>query len=391
MRVLFVDEEPRVLDALERVLFEVAGDWETCFVTSADAALLELSKHPYDVLVSDLRLRGTSGVALLKRASELHPRVVRIVLSSQADDETPLQLVHVAHRFLAKPCAAETLHQVIARTAALTRLLPDRKLQTLVSQASTLPCAHHLHRELLELCDAPSSASTAGAMAQLFKQDPGFLCKLLQIASSALWSSSSSIVDAETAIMRLGLGAVRQLVRSFDRPAAGVGRSSTLIAVQTAQERSLQIARLAASMTRLPEDASTAYVTGLLCDVGQLALIRTAPERVYLSQSEAAQRGVPAHRAELLTWGVSHAEIGAYLLGLWGLPFQVVEAVAQHHTPDRSTDDRSGLTQLIWLASCIVDGVEPAPDLLSRFGFEQLYVDRRRVFHQDRALALLTT
>jgi HD-like signal output (HDOD) protein len=148
--------------------------------------------------------------------------------------------------------------------------------------------------------------------------------------------------------------------------------------VQALQQRSLRIAELAASMAKLPEDASTAYVAGLLCDVGQLVLVTGAPERLYVTQAEAAQRGVPQHVAELSTWGTTHAEIGAYLLGLWGLPVQIVQAVADHHTPEREGLDHVGLTQLVWLASCIVDDEEPSPELLSQFGAEELYRTHRR-------------
>jgi HD-like signal output (HDOD) protein len=385
MRVLFVDDEPRVLDAMERVLFEVASDWEARFVTGADAALIELSKHAYDVIVSELRLRGMGGAALLKRVAELYPRTLRVVLSGQADDDDALKVVHVAHQFLAKPCAAETVHQVISRAAALTRLLPDRKLQTLVGQTGSLPCAAYLQRELLDLAERPNESSTAAALAQLIKQDPGMTCKLLQVAGSGFFNSSSSFTDVETAIMRLGLATVKQLARSFVASPLSVTALPAVSAVQIAQQRSLQIATLAARMTRLPEDAATAYLAGLLCDVGQLVLIHAAPERVYLSQSEAAQRGLPAHQAELATWGVTHAEIGAYLLGLWGLPFQVVEAVAHHHAPERNAEDRAGLTQLIWLASCIVDGVEVPDELLSRFEVEALYAAQRLSFQESRS------
>ncbi len=389
MRVLFVDDEPRVLDAMERVLFEVASGWATAFVSSADPALAELSKHAYDVVVCELGLRGMSGAALLKRVADLYPRTLRVVLSGADDDQSALKVVHIAHQFLAKPCAAETVHQVIARAEALTRLLPDRKLQTLVGQTGSLPCAGYLHRELLELVERPSLDTTTAAMARLIEQDPGMTCKLLQVAGSAFFNSSSSVTDVETAIMRLGLGTVKQLARSFAATRPSVSALPAVSAVQMAQRRSLQIAKLAARMTRLPEDAMTAYLAGLLCDVGQLVLIHAAPERVYLSQSEAAQRGLPVHEAELATWGVTHAEIGAYLLGLWGLPFQVVEAVAHHHAPERYAEDRSGLTQLIWLASSIVDGVDAPDELLSRFGFEALYVAHRSWFRdsQERSLA----
>jgi HD-like signal output (HDOD) protein len=137
-------------------------------------------------------------------------------------------------------------------------------------------------------------------------------------------------------------------------------------------------------MAKLPEDASAAYLAGLLCDVGQLVLASAAPERLYVTQAEAAKAGSPAHVAEASTWGATHAEIGAYLLGLWGLPFQIVEAVANHHAPARHTDGRVGLPQLVWLAACVVDGEQPDVEAVHRFGVEELHETSRRAFDEGK-------
>ena len=386
MRVMFVDDETRVLEALERMLFELESDWETTFISSGEQALVELRRAPCDVIVSDLRMAGMDGVALLSRVAELYPRSVRIVLSGHSDEEAALKMVHVAHQFLAKPCGAETLHQVIARTQQLTQLLPDRKLQTLVGQIGVLPCAPQTQQELLQLLERDDIDSMAPALAQIIKRDPALTSKLLQVASSAFFNSSASVADVETAIMRLGLRTLKNLVHTLVsalplRPSA----LPTITAVQTLQIRALRIAHLAERMARLPEDASAAYIAGLLCDVGQLVLINAAPERQYVTQAEAALRGVPQHVAELSTWGTTHAEIGAYLLGLWGLPFQIVEAVAHHHAPERTGDDRIGLAHLVWLASCIVDAEDPTPELLSRFGVEALFATHRRAFLESQS------
>jgi HD-like signal output (HDOD) protein/CheY-like chemotaxis protein len=378
LRVLFVDDEMRVLEGLERVLFDIENDWETRFVSGGDEAMRELERQPCDVVVSDLRMSGMDGVALLTRVAELYPRTVRIVLSGHSDEEAALKMVRVAHQFLAKPCAAETLYQVIARTEQLTHVLGDRKLQALVGQVGVLPSAPALRRELTELLDGPDSSSMAGAMAALIKQDPAMTSKLLQVASSAFFNSSASVADVESAIMRLGYRTLRHLTQSLGDPKTASAPQATSLSTDALQQRSLGIARLASRMVRLPEDASAAYIAGLLCDIGQLVLASSAPERLYVTEAEAAQRGVPAHVAEQATWGATHAEIGAYLLGLWGLPFQIVEAVANHHAPERGVGDRLGLPQVVWLAACMVEGQEPAPDLLHRFGAEELYDRHRR-------------
>ena len=382
MKVLFVDDEVRVLEALERVLFDLEANWQTTFAPSAELAFAELAKDTYDVVVSDLRMSGVDGVALLTQVRDLYPRTVRIVLSGHSDEEVALKMVRVAHQFLAKPCAAETLHRIIARTEQLTRMLGDRKLQSIVGQVGTLPAAPRLHAELSRLLDAEDT--TAAAIAAVIKQDPAMTSKLLQLASSAFFNTSASVTDVETAIMRLGFRTLRNLTRvsgAFEPAARRSDAPAT--GVEALQQRSLAIAQVAAGMARLPEDASVAYMAGLLCDIGQLVLASTAPERLYVTQAEALQAGIPAHAAEKATWGATHAEIGAYLLGLWGLPFQIVEAVANHHAPERHADEHVGLPQLVWLASCIVDGEEPRPEALHRFGVEELYAMSRLAFEGE--------
>jgi HD-like signal output (HDOD) protein len=356
---------------LERVLFDLETTWQTDFACSASEAFAQLAKQPYDVVVSDLRMSGIDGVALLTRVREKYPRTVRIVLSGHSDEEAALKLVRVAHQFLAKPCAAETLHQIIARTEQLTTMLGDRKLQGVVGQIASLPSTPHLHQALNALLERDDAS--APAVAAIIKQDPAMTSKLLQVAGSAFFNTSSSVTDVETAIMRLGFRTLRNLTLScgvFE--CAAHGGASPTTGVEALQRRSLAIANTAASMAKLPEDASAAYLAGLLCDVGQLVLAGTTPERLYVTQAEAAQAGVPAHVAEASTWGTTHAEIGAFLLGLWGLPFQIVEAVANHHAPLRNAHDRLGLPQIVWLAACLVQGEEPDPEYLKRIDAQAL-------------------
>jgi HD-like signal output (HDOD) protein/ActR/RegA family two-component response regulator len=378
LRVLFVDDETRVLEAIERVLFDIETDWQTRFVSSGDEAMTELAREPYDVVVSDLRMSGMDGVALLTRVADRYPRTVRIVLSGHSDEEAALKMVRVAHQFLAKPCSAETVHEVIARTDRLTKVLGDRKLQALVGQVGALPCAAHLQAQLCELLERDDASGNTGPLVDLIRQDPALTCKLLQVANSAFFNSAASVADVETALMRLGVRTLKNLMMTLGAFETRRPSQPVELSADTLQTRSVSIARLASRMARLPEDASAAYIAGLLCNVGQLVLASAAPERLYVTQAEAAQRGVPCHLVEQSTWGATHAEIGGYLLGLWGLPFQIVEAVTNHHAPARADDDRLGLAQLVWLASCIVEGEVPAAEQLHRFGAEELYETHRR-------------
>jgi HD-like signal output (HDOD) protein len=365
MRVLFVDSEVRVLEALQRVLLDIEPDWQTTLARSSEQAFAALDQHPHDVTISELRISGIDGAALLARVRELHPRTTRLVLSGHGDQLSGLKAVGVAHQFLAKPCAAETLHRIIARTGQLTQLLGDSRLRAIVGQVGPLPSAEHLHRELEQLL-AREHAS-APMIAAVIKQDPAMTSKLLQVASSAFFNTSASVADVETAVTRLGFRTLRKLMLGSGVFESAAHRPAALaVSVAALQQRSLAIARTASSMAQLPEDAATAYTAGLLCDVGQLVLA-SAP---HVTQSS--------------TWGARHAEIGAFLLGLWGLPFQIVEAVADHHAPERHSGERLGLQQLVWLAACIVDREQPQAEALHRLGMAELYA-RSRAAYESRS------
>jgi HD-like signal output (HDOD) protein len=75
------------------------------------------------------------------------------------------------------------------------------------------------------------------------------------------------------------------------------------------------------------------FLAGFLHDLGHLILAAGLPDRYSLVLQQAATSGISTSEAERAEFGATHAEVGAYLLGLWGLPTPVIEAVALHHQP----------------------------------------------------------
>src|SRR5689334_4246696 len=114
--ILFVDDEPNVLEGLRRMLRPQRNEWNMAFVSSGEEALNELKRTPFDVLVSDMRMPKMDGMSLLSQVRAEYPHIVRIVLSGYSEYETALRAVPVANQFLMKPCDAETLKHVIERS-----------------------------------------------------------------------------------------------------------------------------------------------------------------------------------------------------------------------------------------------------------------------------------
>jgi HD-like signal output (HDOD) protein len=358
MKVLFVDDEPRVLEAIERTLFQLDLDWEVSFAEGGQAALLELEQTRFDVIVSDMRMPGMDGAALLTQVCEKYPYVARIVLSGQTDEAAAFRVVHVAHQFLAKPCSSDTLRQVIERTRELRSWLSEERLQAAVGRVDRLPSTPRLFSALSQALD--DEKATADTVAAIVRQDPAMSSKVLQVVNSSFFSSGASVSDVRAAVVRLGMKTIRNLalgIGAFDAVAKNRSRSSA--AVDELQKRSLAIAQLASRIAQGREDTDAAFMAGLVCDVGELILAEP-------------DQGTPSMRAQTQADAVTHAEVGAFLLGLWGLPLRIVEAVANHHAPLRNAHDRLGLPQIVWLAACLVQGFEPDPEYLIRIGADAL-------------------
>jgi len=334
-RILFVDDEPELLTGLKRTLRPMRKLWEMEFVPSGDEALRLMSLREFDAVVTDLRMPGMSGADLLNQIEEQWPGTVRIVLSDQADRETVMQAITPAHHFLAKPCDPEQLRSALEKTLALTDLLQNASLKSLISNMKSIPSLPLLYQQVTsELHSEDPSTSRIG---EIIAQDMAMTAKLLQIVNSAAYGIRAQISDPKQAAVYLGLNTVRSLVLSlsifsaFDPRLLGPGQAELL------WEHSVSVskfARLIAICEGIGGRDVDAYISaGLLHDIGKLIMASAGPENYRRILATAASTGTPLNVVEFEEFGCTHAEVGAYLLGVWGLPNEIVEAVAWHHRP----------------------------------------------------------
>jgi len=298
-----------------------------------------MAAAPADVVVSDMKMPGMDGGQLLTEVMKRYPNTVRLVLSGQADREAILQLVGPAHQYLSKPCNPEELRAAITRALSLRDLLGSEQLKRLASRIRCLPSLPALHLQLTEeLRRDDPSLEHAG---EIISQDIGMTTKILQLVNSAFFGLPRPVADAKQAASYLGLANLRALVLSLEVFSQFDQRTILQFSIEDlarhCRATGLRARRLA-ELEHCEQSVEDQYfLAGLLHDVGELILAAGLPEQYTRVLQKATASGEPVWRVEQSEFGATHAEVGAYLLGLWGMPNPVVEAVALHHTPAASS------------------------------------------------------
>jgi HD-like signal output (HDOD) protein/CheY-like chemotaxis protein len=358
-RILFVDDEPNVLEGLRGLLRKQRKHWEMNFVTGGESALNELLAAPYDVIVSDMRMPVMDGATLLRKVQQDYPHIVRIVLSGQTENEISRRMVHVAHQFLSKPCDGRELQQVIQHAIDLQVLLEQPALRQAVGQIGQLPVKPGLYTKLVEILENPNSSLSDAAT--VIEKDLATSAKMLQLVNSAFFGLPQRVGDIKTAVSYLGLEMVKTLSLSVEMrqsqanvvPCPGFN-------LDIAQDQSMLAARICRKLLPDRIQAQDAFAAAMLRDAGTLVLMARLPDqyRKIVTQARTSRR--PIFEVEREVMGVSHSEIGAYLLGIWGLPYTIVEAVAHHHAPRAVELHSLDVLVAVHIASALAEEVMPS-------------------------------
>jgi putative nucleotidyltransferase with HDIG domain len=360
-RILFVDDDQYLLEGLRDGLRSRRREWDMTFLDSAEQALAALAELPYDVVVSDLRMPAMDGVQLLELTRDRCPDAVRIVLSGHAEATMMARAAAVAHRLMAKPCDISELASVIERSCKLHDCATRDALDRSAIATSSLPSVPRLYLELTEVM----RSGTAGAAdaARVIQGDTAMAAKVLQLANSAYFGRRSPVSSITEAVAYLGLEALRALVLQTaafyqfhpETPVVGFD-------VERLQRHCAHVARVAAAMASGKAARDDAFTAGLLHDVGLLVLASQNPTELTQMLAAAGEAGRPLWEVERARHGLTHAEIGAHLLALWGLPLSVIDAVAGHHDETCLRPPFDGVAT-VYIANAVVADAEQRAQL----------------------------
>ncbi|MBN2211369.1 MAG: HDOD domain-containing protein [Sedimentisphaerales bacterium] len=341
IRILFVDDDPCVLQGLQRSLRSMRQDWEMSFVGGGEAAVKELEQNPFDVVVSDLRMPGMDGVQLLTLIKQRYPEITRIALSGHSSKEAMLRTTGPIHQFLPKPCNVARLKATIRRAITLQGMLQHDHLRRLTAQLETLPCLRANYARLIEELDYPET--TVHAIGRIISKDVALYTRILQTVNSAYFGLRRRITSIDDAISLVGLNMIRVLVLGSHVFNRFIGEKVLCINAEQLHNHSLQVGltakKIAANLGALRDVSDRAMLAGMMHDIGKLVFAGCMADEYRSIFSSSTLQGPNLCRQEQAALGADHSRIGGYLLGLWGFADDIIEAVAFHHDPSNSLSE----------------------------------------------------
>ncbi len=362
--VLFVDDEPNVTEGLKRMLRPLRNEWELFFAQSAAEGLEIMDRVNIDVIVSDMRMPVMDGAQLLATVQKKHPGTIRIVLSGQSSREAILKAAGAAHQYFSKPCDAETIKQTVSRAFLLRDVVSGERLRNIASKMQNLPVLPKTYTQLME--EMRKDEPSLQVISKLVSEDVAMTAKILQVVNSAYFGIRRQITTTDDAIKYLGLENVSALVLAanvfsqFETKLLPSGFSMTSL-----WDHSGEVGRLSQVIMKAEHkpkhEIDNALTAGLLHDCGKLILAVNLPQKYGEIIALAKQSGEKLETIERNELDADHAEVGAYLLGIWGLPDSIVEATAFHHNPEKFQHKGCNALTAVHVANCFANN----SDLLS--------------------------
>lgn len=378
LKVLFIDPYSAYL-SWSGHLQACGCDWDILHAVDPHEAMSLLQQGSFDAVVVAALSRLERDLGVLRQVSRLRPRTTRILLSPPLSATRLAKALDVAHRTLYQGTEPEQVMALLEQTVEVNRRLYRDKVVRSFAAFRQLPSPPAIYKELSEAIN--SDRIGMGEITAIVERDPALAARILRLVNSSYFGLGRPISNLAEALTLLGLRTVRGLALAGHLTAHYPdSRNWTLFSFERMNLRALSVARLAQEICEPinPEKRvlkDQAFLAGLLLDVGMLMLAAEQGEGYVKVMRFAARKQQPLHVVEQMAYGVTHAELGAYLLDLWNISPQVVEAVLLHHTPEKAVS--TGFTPLsaVHIADALLPSLENELDLDLSSTLNEAYVE----------------
>jgi len=364
MRILFVHDDANTLEKLRRTLLEREHDWQVRIERTTRAGIDTFHAWMPDAVVAGVRPPAVDGVELLMNVRDGHADTIRIAIGETQLSESTLRALKIAHRVVPEDIGPNEFVEALRRALLLRDIVSPAPLRKLLGEVGPLPAVPRVYAELTRRLEDPSVS--VFELSELVAEDATLAAQVLRMSNSAYFGRDRAVTRLVDAAARVGTRLLRSLVLGaelyggFPMPRGFAPRLEEL------QKHAALVARIASSLEPRAPWMDDAFAAGLLHDLGKLVLMSRRTELYLAIEREAADSGRELHEVEVERLGANHGTVGACLLGMWGLPSVILEAVHGHHGLALDVPQRLNTVRAVALADRLAHDVTDPEDVRER-------------------------
>lgn len=351
--ILFVTNDAAFEKKLIQSLQSCFDIWDVNFAHTTSDALNLLSQKQFDSIITDINIAGMDGFQFLNIVSQMNPGVVRFAFSDNTASHQTIRSTNLVHQMIPRAGNTETLFSTVERVCCLRDRLLDPQLRNIITSIKTLPSVPLLYNRLVRELDSENASSQA--IGDIISQDAAMTSKILQLVNSAFFGLPDNVSSPQRAVSLLGFNTIKALVLGIHIFAQYQGQSNRLISIEKMWKHSLAVSNLGFKIAReiglKPNEQEDTRIAGVLHDTGKLLFFNIPG---FFQKVVPGKNGIMTIESEYQVLKTSHEEMGAYLLGMWGLPNVILEAVAFHHQPARVISSKPEIITALHAANGLV-------------------------------------
>jgi putative nucleotidyltransferase with HDIG domain len=362
-QILIVGRQPDLEQEFRAYAEAPDSRWSATAAPTVPEALSLLAQQDFAAVVAEVESAESRSVALLNEITRRQPHILRLVISDPADTRATLKCIGQGHHHLLKPCGVAQILETLETPYRSENWRPSETAQELIGKMHHLPSPPKVYFQILTELQSPDV--WVERIGELIAQDPAVTAKVLQLANSAMFGLQIQVTHPRDAVAYIGLETTKALVLLAHTFSSFGGLAVSGFSADELWRHSVVVGRFAKRIARLESRESAladqAFTAGLLHDIGKLLLAENRSDLFGQALRRVRDEGGNVCAVEEQLVGASHAELGACLLGTWGLPRPIVEAVALHHTPSRTVDRTFNTLTAVHAANALAHEAWPTP------------------------------
>ncbi|REL36652.1 HDOD domain-containing protein [Thalassotalea euphylliae] len=330
-------------------------------VANAEQALELLAASRYDVVVVNEQLADMAVEACLKALIQAAPHALKIVVTH--DDNSDFDL---AHEQIRSPIHAAELVALLEAMVPQHRAITKKHIVDAVAKIKTLPSPPKVYMQLNQLLK--QSTTDSAKIAEIISRDPALVAKVLQFVNSSAMAKGKQITNIGDAITKMGVDTLCCIVMTAEM--FSYQPNIPDFSIEQEQQHCLATARMAASIVKA-QLKQQALLTGLLHGIGKLVLYEVDEKQTKKFMAERLN-GSDNIGLEQKLFNTDHAQVGGYLLHLWGFPYAIVEALVLQYQPEKLLNKPFGTAHAVYLANTLLKERELSPLFIEKFKLEPM-------------------